>query len=57
MSGYRFAGVEGLVADTEMLIADGLAGHAGDRRPGRAETFGWDAFVGRVRGWAETVAG
>jgi glycosyltransferase involved in cell wall biosynthesis len=58
LSGYRFAGVEGLVADTEMLIADPAwrATLAAAARA-RAETFGWDAFVGRVRGWAETVAG
>ena len=59
VSGYRFAGVDGLVAHTELLIADpAWRATLASRRPGRrAETFGWDAFVGRVRGGPRTVAG
>jgi glycosyltransferase involved in cell wall biosynthesis len=57
VSGYRFAGVEGLVANTALLIADpawrttlAVAARA------RAATFGWEAFVARVRHWAGSVA-
>jgi glycosyltransferase involved in cell wall biosynthesis len=57
VSGYRFAGVEGLVSHTRALIADPawretMASAA--RR--RAESFGWDAFVARVHAVVEAVA-
>jgi glycosyltransferase involved in cell wall biosynthesis len=49
VSGYRFAGVEGLVSHTRALIADPAwraTMAAAARR--RAEDFGWDAFVDRL---------
>ena len=55
-SGYRFAGIDGLVAHTELLIADPAwrATLAAAARA-RAATFGWDAFVERVRDAAAAV--
>jgi glycosyltransferase involved in cell wall biosynthesis len=57
VSGYRFAGIDGLVAHTRHLIADpewrATMGAAARRR---AEPFGWDAFLGRVRAVVEDVA-
>jgi len=49
-SGYRFVGLDGLLAHTERLIVDpswrdALSG-AAERR---AQRFGWNAFVTRVR--------
>jgi glycosyltransferase involved in cell wall biosynthesis len=50
VSGYRFAGLDGLVDTTRMLVADpewrATVAEAARRR---ARDFGWDAFVGRVR--------
>jgi len=49
-TGYRFAGLDDLVTQTERLIADpawrGALSAAAERR---ARDFGWDAFVARVR--------
>ena len=54
-SGYRFAGLDGLVTHTERLIADpawrATLSAAAERR---ARDFGWDAFVAAVR--AEVAA-
>ena len=55
-SGYRFAGIDGLVSHTRDLIADpewrATLGAAARRR---AEAFGWDAFVRRVRAVVEEL--
>jgi glycosyltransferase involved in cell wall biosynthesis len=56
VSGYRFAGVDGLVAHTELLIArpewrETLSAAA----EGRARWFGWDAFVARARAEVESM--
>jgi glycosyltransferase involved in cell wall biosynthesis len=49
-SGYRFAGVDGLVSHTRHLIADPeWRATLGAAARHRAESFGWDAFVPRVR--------
>ena len=57
VSGYRFAGIDGLVAHTLHLIADpewrATMGAAARRR---AESFGWDVFRGRLRAVVEDVA-
>jgi glycosyltransferase involved in cell wall biosynthesis len=49
VSGYRFAGIEGLVSHTRALTADPAwrATMAAAARH-RAEAFGWDAFVDRL---------
>ena len=50
VSGYRFAGIEGLVAHTRALIADpGWRATLAEAARRRAEAFGWDAFVERMR--------
>jgi glycosyltransferase involved in cell wall biosynthesis len=55
-TGYRFAGLDGLVAHTERLIADpdwrATLSAAAERR---AVDFGWDAFVARVRDEVATL--
>lgn len=58
VSGYRFAGLDGLVSHTGRLIADpawrDVLSAAAERR---AEDFGWDAFVARVRAEVAALAG
>src|SRR5690606_1999397 len=49
-SGYRFAGLDDLVAHTERLIADDAwRATLSAAAEHRARDFGWDAFVDRVR--------
>lgn len=50
VTGYRFGNVGGLVTDTERLIVDPIGREQMSRRAEqRAQAFGWDAFVSRVR--------
>ncbi|HET6953161.1 MAG TPA: glycosyltransferase family 4 protein, partial [Acidimicrobiales bacterium] len=55
VSGYRFAGLDGLVDNTRLLVADpawrATLAEAAERR---ARRFGWDAFVTHLR--AEVAA-
>jgi glycosyltransferase involved in cell wall biosynthesis len=57
-TGYRFAGLDGLVGHTGRLIADpawrATLSAAAERR---AADFGWDAFVTRVRAEVAQLAG
>jgi glycosyltransferase involved in cell wall biosynthesis len=56
VSGYRFAGVEGLVAQTRELIADpAWRATVAEAARRRAEAFGWDAFTGRIRTTVEEL--
>lgn len=50
VSGYRFAGLDGLVAHTEHLVRHpGWRSRMAAAAQRRARSFGWDAFVVRVR--------
>jgi glycosyltransferase involved in cell wall biosynthesis len=50
VSGYRFAGLDGLVAHTEHLVADpAWRAQMASAAQRQARSFGWDAFVERVR--------
>ena len=56
VSGYRFAGLDGLVAHTAHLIADpAWRAELSARAHERARRFGWDAFVGRLREEVDTT--
>ena len=56
VSGYRFAGLDGLVAHTAHLIADpAWRAELSARARERARRFGWDAFVGQLRAEIETT--
>jgi glycosyltransferase involved in cell wall biosynthesis len=50
VSGYRFAGLDGLVDTTRLLVADpAWRATVAEAARRRARDFGWDAFVARVR--------
>ena len=54
MSGYRFAGLDGLVAHTALIADPAWRAELSPPRR-RARRFGWDAFVGRLREEVDTT--